>query len=117
MKLSKSEFWLWAKNISLVVLGTLILAFGTAIFIIPMNIVAGGVSGLAIILKAIIPIEFITVDLIVFVLTWTLFFIGLFILGRAFAIKTLLSSIIYPPAISLFLLLTKLHKGACKLLV
>ena len=36
------------KNILLVTVGTLILSFGTAIFIIPLGIVLGGVSGLAI---------------------------------------------------------------------
>ena len=106
MNLSKKDIFHISKNISLIVLGTLFLAFGTAVFILPMNIVSGGMSGAAIIIKQFIPYEFITIDVIVFALTWILFFIGLFILGRAFALKTLLSSIIYPFAISLFLKLT-----------
>lgn len=103
MKLSKKDAWLLIKNISLTVLGTLVLAFGTAIFILPMNIVCGGVSGLAIVIDILLPFESVTVDAVIFVLTWVLFFAGLLFLGRSFALKTLLSSLIYPPAISIFL--------------
>ncbi len=91
------------RNIGLVILGTLILAFGTAIFILPFDLVAGGMSGLAIVIDALIPIEAITVDLIITVLTWGLFLIGLIFLGKDFAMKTLISAIVYPVAISLFL--------------
>ena len=91
------------KNFGLVFLGTLVLAFGTAVFILPLNIVSGGVSGFAIILKLLLPFDFISVDLIVFVLTWALFILGWLVLGRTFALKTLLSSLLYPVAISLFL--------------
>ena len=55
MKLSKKEIVHIIKNIGLVIFGTLVLAFGTAVFILPMNIVSGGVSGIAIILKALLP--------------------------------------------------------------
>ena len=103
MKLTREELLLVLKNTLFVVAGTLILAFGTSIFLFPMNIVSGGVSGLSIIIKLLIPWEIITVDMIVFVLTWVMFFVGLFVLGKAFALKTLLSAIVYPLAVSLFL--------------
>ena len=91
------------KNIFLVVAGTLILALGTALFIIPFELVAGGVSGMAIIINKIIPFKALTVDGIVTILTWGLFFVGLIFLGKQFAIKTLISSLIYPIGISVFL--------------
>jgi uncharacterized membrane-anchored protein YitT (DUF2179 family) len=103
MRLTKKELIQITKNIFLVIIGTITLAFGTAVFILPMNIVSGGVSGLSIIIKLLLPFEFITMDIIVFVLTWGLFFIGLAILGRAFALKTLLSTLIYPLAVSVFM--------------
>ena len=103
MKISKKELIQIIKNLFLVIAGTLVLAFGTSIFILPMNIVSGGVSGLSIIIKLLLPFEFITVDLIVLVLSWLLFFVGLVILGKAFALKTLISTVIYPFAVSLFL--------------
>lgn len=103
MKLSKKEMIRILKNIILVILGTIILAFGTAVFILPMNIISGGVSGLAIIIKMLIPAEYLSVDMIVFILTWVLFLLGLIVLGRSFALKTLIATIIYPIAVSVFL--------------
>ena len=94
------------KKVLLVSLGTVVLAFGTAIFIIPMNIVTGGISGIAIIIDLLIPFGFVTVDMIVTALTWLFFFMGLILLGKDFAIKTLISTLIYPIAISVFLRLT-----------
>lgn len=96
-----------AKNILLIVLGTATLAFGTAVFILPFNIVYGGVSGISIVLDALIPLPYLTVDLFITIITWTLFFIGLFVLGRSFALKTLISTVIYPILISVFSLLTR----------
>ena len=93
------------KNFGLTFLGTLVLAFGTAVFLVPYSLVSGGMSGIAIVLDLLIDVEFITVDLIVAVLSWTLFFVGLIFLGRGFALKTLVSTVVYPPALSLFLLL------------
>ncbi|MBR3966723.1 MAG: YitT family protein [Clostridia bacterium] len=102
-KLGRSELFGIIKNLFLVILGTVILAFGTAVFILPFNLVVGGVSGIALVLDALLPYEFITVDLIITVLTWVLFFIGLIVLGKDFAMKTLISTIVYPPALSAFL--------------
>lgn len=103
MKLLRKDAFLLIKNVALVILGTLVLAFGTAIFILPMNIVSGGVSGLSIIIDKLLPFEWVTVDGVIFVLTWGLFLVGLIVLGKTFALKTLLSSLIYPPAISVFM--------------
>lgn len=91
------------KNLILVIGGTVIVAFGTALFLLPNDLVAGGVSGIAIIINKLIAVDFITVDVIITVVTWTLFFLGLIILGKRFAMNTLISTIVYPPAISLFM--------------
>ncbi len=90
------------KNFSLVILGTAILSFSTAVFIIPFDLVVGGMSGFAIIIDKIIPFEFITVDLTITVMTWTLFLIGFLALGKTFAMQTLVSTVFYPPLITLF---------------
>lgn len=90
------------KNMALVVGGTLILSFATAVFVIPFDLVVGGISSIAIILHKVISVEVITVDVLITVVTWLLFFVGLFCLGRQFAIKTLLSTIVYPIGFSLF---------------
>ena len=95
------------RNLCLVVLGTVVLAFGFAVFMIPYNLVAGGVAGISIILDEIIDSEVITVDLVVTVLTWLIFFLGLIFLGKSFSMKTLVSSIVYPPCVSLFMRLAQ----------
>ena len=91
------------KNYSLVVAGTAVLAFGFAVFMIPYDLVAGGVTGIAIIAEKLIPLDFVTVDFAVTLLTWLIFFLGFIFLGRAFTMKTLISTIVYPPCITLFM--------------
>ena len=103
MKLIKKEAWNHTRNVLLVVVGTLILAFGTAVFLLPFDLVAGGMSGMAIVIDEIVKVEFITVDLIITVLTWTLFLMGFLIFGKEFAAKTLISAIVYTIGIALFL--------------
>ena len=91
------------KNLFLVTLGTASIAFGTSVFMIPFDLVSGGMSGMAIILDLVIPLEFLTVDIIITALSWIFFILGLVFLGKAFAMKTLVSTIAYPIFVSLFL--------------
>lgn len=91
------------QNTFLVTAGTSVLAFGTAVMIVPYDLVAGGVSGVSIVLSQIIPTSVMTFDAIVTVLTWGLFLLGFFVLGRSFAAKTVLSALLYPFLLSLFL--------------
>ncbi len=102
LKLTKQDWLKTAKNITLVVIGTLILSLGTSIFMLPYDLVTGGVSGYAIILSQIIPPEYLSVEMIITILTWTMFFLGLIILGKSFAMKTLVSTIVYPMGVALF---------------
>lgn len=89
------------KNVALVVVGTLVLSFGTAVFIIPFELVSGGVSGLAIVANHAFGGR-ISQDLLISIFTWGLFFIGAVVLGRNFAAKTLISSLIYPVGVTFF---------------
>lgn len=100
-KPSRAELLELIKKLGLVVVGTLALAFGCAIFTIPFNLVTGGVTGIAIIINQ-FTAEFISIDVVIAIITWGLFFMGLLVLGRDFAMKTLISSIIYPIGITLF---------------
>ena len=92
------------KQCLLTVVGTAILAFGTAIFIIPYELVTGGLSGLALVLHNALPWN-ISVNLYITILTWILFVLGLIVLGKEFALKTFISSLCYPVFVSLFSLL------------
>ena len=101
-KMTKNELLLQVKNFALVLIGTLVLAFGCAVFVVPFNLVTGGVTGLSIVIDHLIN-SAIHIDTLITIITWSLFFLGLIFLGWDFAIKTLASTIIYPVAISLFL--------------
>ncbi len=86
------------KNILLVALGCFILALADAIFIIPSNIVNGGVDSLSIIinywLEPILGFNVTDITLIFFqLLFWVL---GIIFLGKKFSGYTLLGTILFP---------------------
>ena len=101
----KKRWLLFLKNNALVILGTLVLAFGTGFFLIPFDLVTGGVSGLGIVLAHLLsPIALLSgigADVYASILVWIFFIIGFFTLGRSFAAKTLVSTLVYPFALSL----------------
>ncbi|MCF0105133.1 MAG: YitT family protein, partial [Holdemanella sp.] len=76
-----------------IILGNFILAVGVAIFVLPNNILTGGVSGIAVALQPIVHIEPVW---IINGLTIGLYLLGAFTLGKQFAIKSLVSSFLYP---------------------
>ncbi len=102
MKYTRTEILSALKNFALVVLGTLILALGCAVFVVPFDLVTGGITGLSIVIDHVIG-DMIPIDIIIGAMTWLVFFLGLIFLGKDFALKTLISSIVYPIAISLFM--------------
>ena len=108
LNLNKIELKTQIKNFLLIVLGTGILAFGTAIFLLPYGLVTGGVSGIAIVLREffwnVFALDF-DENVYITVLTWGLFVLGLIFLGKNFAAKTLLSTILYPVMNAIFSLL------------
>lgn len=98
-------FDFFMKNL-LVVIGTVLVSFGSAVFMTELNIVSGGLYGIGIIVQYFISLadpSFQSIDIVVGVATWVLWFVGLILIGKAFAIKTLLSSLLYPVFVSLFL--------------
>ena len=87
----------------LLVLGNFILSIGVSFFILPNNILSGGVAGISI---ALAPLLSIDTQIIINVIVIFCFFLGLFILGKDFAVKTIASSILFPFFISI---LTKVN--------
>lgn len=90
------------KNIFFMIFGSAILAFSYQLFYFSMNIISGGVSGLAIVINSFA--SFLSSGVWATILTWIFFFIGLIFLGPKFSIKTLISTIAY----SLFMPLAQL---------
>ena len=101
------------KNTLFVVLGTSILAFGVSIFIIPFDLVTGGVSGIAIILHRALSfspfLASVPTTVYASVINWVLFFLGFIFLGKSFALKTLVSTAVYPLALSFATFLLELE--------
>ena len=85
-------------NILIIIIGNFALAMGTSLFILPNGIINGGTSGVSIIISSLFEIN---PEVVIFVLCWFLFFVGFFILGKNFALKTLLSTFLYPIFVSL----------------
>ena len=75
------------------ILGNLILAFGVGFFIIPNKILSGGVAGVSI---AISPLLNISVPILINIIIFVCFVLGLLFIGKEFAIKTVASSLLYP---------------------
>lgn len=86
-------------NILLILTGNFLLAVAVACFIVPNEILSGGVAGIAVALYPLFP--FLDTTLLINVITVGLFLIGAVLLGRAFFIKTLLSTLSYPIFLSI----------------
>lgn len=72
-------------------------AFG--LFVLPQNFVAGGVTGLSVILQNIIPLP---LSWIVFAINIFLFIIGWLFAGKEFIFKTLIMTFLFPVLLDLF---------------
>ena len=87
------------KDIVWVVAGNAVLALAVSMFILPYDILSGGVAGIAVALQPVIPLP---VTLMVNLLVVGLFILGACFLGKEFAMKTILSSLIYPVFLTFF---------------
>ena len=99
IKMGRAKLLRYATNLFFVLFGTALLAFGTAVFLVPYELVTGGVSGLSIVLDSFFY-DFFNIsygeEFYITLLTWVLFFIGWISFGKDFAAKTLLSTVFYP---------------------
>ena len=98
MKLTK-EKKLLIKRIFLCILGSFILGISTGLFLVPYDIVSGGISGLGIIFNEIF--HSLDKEMFITILTWTFFLLGWLLLGTKFALKTVISAIVYPFSVML----------------
>lgn len=99
-KISVKKVFHELKKLLLVIIGTMIVAVSASIFLVPFQIVSGGISGLGIILD---EISGIPADIWIYIFTWSLFILGLIFLGIRFSLTTLVSTIIYPIIVSVIL--------------
>ena len=94
-KTFRETLWTWFCIIA----GNALFAFLVAAFVIPHDILMGGVTGIGIVLSKVFPIETAALVLIlnVLLLLW-----GLIVLGRKFFLTTVASTLLYPVFLGLF---------------
>lgn len=95
-----------ATTLISVVLGNAILTFAVAAFILPSGLISGGVAGIGLIVRHFFAVN---VDVGVAAANVLLFIAGAVVLGKKFALTTLLSTFLYPAFLSLFIRLPVLE--------
>jgi uncharacterized membrane-anchored protein YitT (DUF2179 family) len=82
----------------IIIFGNFLYAAGIVFFIMPSQLITGGITGLAIFIS---QISNLAVSYIVFGLNVTMFLLGFLFLGKKFAYTTLISTFCYPIALEL----------------
>lgn len=86
------------KNLFMILLGNCTLALAIVMFILPNNLMSGGTTGLALIAEHYFHIP---MSPFLFAFNTLTFLAGLFFLGKAFALTTLISTFFYPVIFSI----------------
>ena len=87
------------RSYLMIALGTALTAAALGLIVLPQGLAAGGITGLSVLLSRVMPLP---VSAIVFVLNAGLFLLGWACVGRDFAFKTLLVSLLFPVLLELF---------------
>lgn len=74
-----------------IIIGALFISIGLYFFWMPSDLAAGGISGLSIVIKALIP--GIPIGIIIFCLDILMFLIGFLVLGKSFGIRSIVCSL------------------------
>ncbi|MGB7605151.1 MAG: YitT family protein [Lutisporaceae bacterium] len=96
------------KEYLLITLGSVLVAIGIYYFLVPNNLAAGGVSGLAMVMGRYIPD--LPIGLMMLVMNIILFIIAIVILGSGFGTKTIYSSLSLSGMIWLFERIMPIYK-------
>lgn len=81
------------QKIIMILLGNLLYSFAIAFFILPSGLITGGTTGIALFINYLTGLD---ISLFVLIFNIVMFIAGLIILGKTFALSTVLSSIAYP---------------------
>lgn len=86
------------KTLSGVLLGNMVLSFTVAAFLVPQGIITGGATGIGLTVAHYVPWD---LSVIIFVVNVVLFVLGSIVLGKQFALTTLISTFVYPVFLSI----------------
>lgn len=90
----------WRKSLETIIsvlLGNVFLAVAVAAFIVPHGIIMGGATGVALTINHYVDGN---LSVVIFIVNMVLFVLGTFVLGKKFALTTLISTIVYPVFLS-----------------
>lgn len=87
------------KKISIILLGNTLYALAVALFILPNDLITGGTTGIALVFQHQLGIP---VSTFVGIFNIVMFIIGGVILGKSFALTTIISTFYYPFILSIF---------------
>ena len=87
------------KMLVLIIIGNSLLALGVSAFLLPNAFIAGGTTGIAIIMNHYFLME---ISMCVMVVNVVMFILGFVFLGKTFAFTTIISSVMYPTILSIF---------------
>lgn len=92
------------KRLLTIIFGNLLMAAGSALFVVPAGFITGGVTGLALLLSRLVPLP---VSTLITLLSACFLLFGLITLGKSFAIHSLTCVILYPLFYQLFTMLNE----------
>lgn len=87
------------KTLTYILTGNILLAFAVCAFVVPNGFIAGGSTGVALVIRSWLPLP---LSRITAVVNLSLFLLGFLCLGKKFAAASLCSTIIYPIIMGLF---------------
>lgn len=100
--MNKIGYKLKAKQFMFIALGVLIMDVGYYFFYSPANLVAGGVTGISIILKPVLDMINMPQSIFLYIIEAICLILGLILLGRDFFLKTVVASLLAPTYVLIF---------------
>lgn len=87
------------KDLFWIFFGNTLLALGVIMFIVPGNLLSGGTTGISLFLNHYFDLP---ISVFTFIFNFLMFIIGAIILGKKFALQTLISTFYYPFILGVF---------------
>ena len=102
-RVTKQAVIRFAWKYLLIFIGSGLLALGDAAFLVPFNLVTGGVVSIGIILQHYVGSAFQVTDIVTWVVQIAMMVVSFFFLGKKFTIRTAVSVLLYPLLFSFML--------------
>ena len=102
---NKAEVKKFLKNISLITVGCFVLAAGTVAFLLPLDLVTGGVSGVSVIVNHYLEPTFGTPvqDIVAWIIQVLLLIVSFIFLGKKFTLHTIYATLLYPAFLTILM--------------